>query len=416
MTEGLESFQYDPFSQEAMENPFRYYRTLRNHFPLYYVPQYDLYAVSRFQDVYNLLSDSSDTFLSTEGSLPSPALLQKHNDGAVTDPPRDPIGMHTAFPTAVHGAIRQAHGRPLRPRAVGELEETIRELVRARLDDVIARGRFDLVQDFAGIISASVACKLFRLPLSEAQPILNTVNRATQADPVHGGIDMSLIKTEMTKLVLPVVQRRRAEPADGSFPLVDGLLSFSLDGRPLTDDEIAIQYVGLIVGAVETLPKIIAHGLMELESRPEQMAKVRADVDANSRVVLEEMFRFCGPAQWFLRTVRKPAELHGRQLRPGQRIIALIQAAGRDEREFDAPDEFVWDRPTRRTVAFGRGPHMCIGIHLARLEGRIILEEWFKRVPEYKTDAASAVRLPSSFQWGFTSVPVSVELSASERL
>jgi cytochrome P450 len=402
-------FVYDPFSSEVMNDPMPFYRTLRNDHPVYYVERYDLFAVSRFQDVWDVLSEATDTFLSTEGSLPSPTLLSHHNPGPVPEPPTDELTMHTAYASNVHGAIRQAHGRPLRPGPVGRMEDDIRTLVRAKLAEVIELGRFDVVQDFAGWITAAVACTLFRVPISAAPTVQNAVNESTKTDPVLGGVDMTKIKTAMVDLVLPVVRARREEAADGSFPLIDGLLEFRLDERPLSDDEIALQYVGLIVGAAETLPKVFGHGLMELLRRPDQLAEVRSDIDTNARVVLEEMFRYCGPAQWFLRTVRKPTEVAGVAMRPGQRVIALIQSANRDEREFEAPDEFRWNRPIERTLAFGRGPHMCIGVHLARLEGRILLEEWLKAVPDYDVDFEAAIRNPSSFQWGWTTVPVEVQ-------
>jgi cytochrome P450 len=402
-------FVYDPFSPEVMSDPLPYYRVLRDEHPVYYMPKYDMFAVSRFQDIYDLLSDASDAFLSTEGSLPAPTQLMQHNQGAVPDPPTDAMSMHTAYSSEVHGAIRQAHGKPLRPRPVARMEDQVRSLVRDKLAELLPLGRFDAVQDFAGFISAAVACTLFRLPISDAPTIQDAVNSATKTDPVSGGVDMSVIKTKMTELCLPVIEQRRAEGADGSFPLVDGLLNFRLaDGRALADEEIALQFVGLIVGAAETLPKIFGHGLMELDSHPEQQHAVRVDVDTNARIALEEMLRFCGPAQWFARTVRKPTEVAGQPVWPGQRLIALIQSGNRDPREFDEPEEFRWDRRIERTLAFGRGPHMCIGLHLARLEGRILLEEWCKAVPDYEVEYGEAVRRPSSFQWGWTSVPVRV--------
>jgi cytochrome P450 len=407
MTAEPTNFSYDPFSPEVMANPLPYYRVLRDEYPVYYVERYDLFAVSRFQDIYDLLSDAGDAFLSTEGSLPAPAQLMQHNEGPVPEPPTDPMSMHTAYSSEVHGAIRQAHGKPLRPRPVARMEEGIRSLVRDTLAELLPLGCFDAVQDFAGFVSAAVACTLFRLPIGEAPTIQEAVNSATRTDPVSGGVDMSVIKAKMTELCRPVIEQRRAEGADGSFPLVDGLLGFRLgDGRALTDDEIALQFVGLMVGAAETLPKIFGHGLMELDKHPGQQRAVRADIDTNTSVALEEMLRFCGPAQWFARTVRKPTEVAGVPVRPGQRVIALIQSGNRDPREFDEPEEFRWNRRIERTLAFGRGPHTCIGIHLARLEGRILLEEWLEAVPGYEIDYEHSVRRPSSFQWGWTSVPV----------
>ena len=132
--------------------------------------------------------------------------------------------------------------------------------------------------------------------------------------------------------------------------------------------EAAIQMLGVFIGGTETVPKIVAHGLWELGRRPDQMAAVRADLDANVPVAREEMIRYCAPAQWFARTVRRPFTIHGTTIKPGQRIITLLASANRDEREYTDPDEFIWNRPIERLLAFGRGQHFCLGVHLARLE------------------------------------------------
>jgi cytochrome P450 len=212
----------------------------------------------------------------------------------------------------------------------------------------------------------------------------------------------------MLEFVRPLVAARRAEGPDGSWPLVDGMLGLRVEGRELTDVEVAANLTCVLVGGTETLPKVMGHGLWELARHPDQLAAVRADLAANCATAAEEMNRFCGPAQWFGRTARTETTVAGQVVRPGQRVVYLTQAANRDPREFERPDEFVWNRPIPRTLAFGRGQHFCVGIHLARLEERIILEEFLSRVGEYEIDADEAVRKPSSFQWGYSHLPVIV--------
>ncbi|MGH7291610.1 MAG: cytochrome P450, partial [Myxococcota bacterium] len=95
-------------------------------------------------------------------------------------------------------------------------------------------------------------------------------------------------------------------------------------------------------------------------------------------------------------------------INPGQRIITLLGSAARDEREYANAGEFIWDRPIERLLAFGRGQHFCLGVHLARLEIAIMVTEWLKRVPDFHVDADAAWRPPSSFQWGWNNVPVEV--------
>ena len=140
----------------------------------------------------------------------------------------------------------------------------------------------------------------------------------------------------------------------------------------MSDAEVATQLVCAFVGGTETVRKIAAHGLMELNDRPEQMPAVRADLAVNVPVAVEKMIRFCAPAQWFARTAHKDVQVAGADIRKGQRIIVLFGSAARDEAEFEHPDAFQWDRKIGRVLSFGTGQH-CIGIHLARLELRILV-------------------------------------------
>ena len=139
-----------------------------------------------------------------------------------------------------------------------------------------------------------------------------------------------------------------------------------------------------------------------------QLNQVVIDPAANVAVAREEIIRYCAPAQWFARTVRRPFTIHGATIQPGQRIISLLASANRDDREYSDPEAFIWDRPIERSLAFGRGQHFCLGYHLARLEIAVLLQEWLRRVPGYRIEEAAARRPPSSFQWGWNNVPVEV--------
>ena len=121
------------------------------------------------------------------------------------------------------------------------------------------------------------------------------------------------------------------------------------------------------------------------------------------------MLRFGAPAQWFTRTVvDKPYTLAGQKLMPGHRVIILYASANRDERVFENPDEFRWNRQMEDHLAFGFGMHFCVGVHVARLEGRIMLEELLNRIPDYEIDESQARRVCSDFQLGWMEVPLVV--------
>ncbi len=402
------SFSYDPFDAEVMANPLPYYRILRDDHPVYYMPQWDTFALSRFDDIWRVLEVNDGTFVASEGTLPAASVLAKHNTGPVEDPPLHPLPFHAVFDTDLYGEIRRAHTLPLRPRAVAGLEDRIRALANERLDLLLPQGSFDLTQDYGGVVVASVVCELLGIPTDLAPQVLAAVNAGSLAEP-GVGVEVAQARPNYLEYLIPSVQRRRADSSGDALPVVDGLLGYRLpDGSALDDVEAATQMLCIFIGGTETVPKIVAHGLWELGQRPDQMAAVRADPDNNVAIAREEMIRFCAPAQWFARTARKPFTIHDQTIRPGQRVITLLASANRDEREYEKPDEFIWNRPIRRSLAVGRGQHFCIGYHLARLEIAVLLQEWLRRVPDYAIQGQAATRLPSSFQWGWNKIPVEV--------
>ena len=403
------NFSYNPFDAEVMANPLPYYRILRDQHPVYYMPQWDTFALSRFEDIWRVLEVNDGTFVATEGTLPAASVLARHNTGPLEDPPLHPLPFHAVFDTDLYSEIRRAHSQPLRPRSVAGLEDRIRTLANERLDVLLPQGSFDLTQDYGGIVAASMVCGLLGVSPDLAPQVLAAVNAGSLSEPGEG-VDTAQARPNYLEYLIPVVRGRRAGSSGlPGLPIVDGLLAYRLpDGSALDDVEVATQMLCIFIGGTETVPKIVAHGLWELSQRPDQLAAVRADPATNVPVVREEMIRFCAPAQWFARTARQPFTIHGRTIEPGQRVIMLLASANRDEREYPEPDDFVWDRPIHRSLAFGRGQHFCIGYHLARLEIDVLLREWLRRVPDYAVQGEAVTRLPSSFQWGWNKIPVEV--------
>ena len=403
-----QDFSYHPFDPTVMADPRPYYRTLRDQHPVYYIEDLDTYALSRFDDVWAVLEINDGTFVASEGTLPAAAVLARRNDGPVADPPLHPLPFHANFDAPLYDDVRRCTAGQFRPRSANLFEGRIRELANQRLDALLPLGRFDLTQDYGGIVAASIVCELVGLPADLAADVLSTVNAGSLAQP-GSGVEVANARPGYLEYLTPVVQRVRAGAHDGPLPIVENLLAYRLpDGSALTDTEVATQMLGVFIGGTETVPKIVAHGLWELSRHPDQLAAVRADPAANVPVAREEIIRYCAPAQWFARTLRRPFTIHGTTMAPGQRIISLLASANRDEREYPDPEAFSWDRPIPRSLAFGRGQHFCLGYHLARLEIAVLISEWLRRVPDYRIDEASAQRPPSSFQWGWNSVPVEV--------
>jgi cytochrome P450 len=403
-----QDFSYDPFDAAVMADPLPYYRVLRDEHPVYYIDKWDTYALSRFADIWAVLEINDGTFVASEGTLPAATVLAAHNDGAVPDPPLHPMPFHANFDAPIYDNVRRCTSSQFRPKSVSRLADRIRTLANERLDELLPCGTFDLTQEYGGIVAASVVCELVGLPVDSAPEVLATVNAGSLAQP-GSGVEVANARPGYLEYLTPIVERRRAGASDRELPIVDGLLGYRLpDGSAFTDMEAAVQMLGVFIGGTETVPKIVAHGLWELGRRPDQTAAVRADLDANVPAAREEMIRYCAPAQWFARTVRKPFTIGGTTMKPGQRIITLLGSANRDEREHTDPDEFIWNRPIERLLAFGRGQHFCLGVHLARLEIAIMVTEWLKRVPDWRIVSEAASRPPSSFQWGWNNIPVEV--------
>jgi len=265
--------------------------------------------------------------------------------------------------------------------------------------------------DFGGYVAAGTTCVLAGLPLADAPRLLECVNTSTKRDPEKGGFaaDSPEAMVELFGMLTELARDRRRSGADGSNRMVDGLLNLEIEGRHLTDDEVASELVSIVVGSTETLPKVVGAGLLQLWRHPQQRAEVAADLKTNAPVAFEEMLRFGAPAQWFTRTVVDNAyTLSGYTLMPGHRVIILYASANRDEQVFETADEFIWNRQMEDHLAFGYGMHFCVGVHVARLEGRIMIEELLARIPGYEIDESNARRVASDFQLGWMEVPLLV--------
>jgi cytochrome P450 len=395
---------YDPFSPQSMADPYPAYRALREAGPVHPLPLYDAIALPRFAEVWEVLCDL-ESFSLFEGpvfvreQLLKPAVLERSErvDLGITFSMWDP---------PVHSEIRQVMSPPFRPRFVAKLDWYVRQLARERLDALIDQGRFDVARDYTAPIVVMVACEILGFPPEEGPALVSIVNRSARRDEGRAGQteDGMAAQAELGVFAVAQVAARRgrsvAEPR-----VVDHLLAAEIDGRRLDDVQVATQLVTLLVGGTETLPKIVAGGTRELALAPDQRAALARD-PSRSADAFEEMIRHQGVLQSVGRTAKRPVEVGGVRLHAGQRIFLLLQSANRDEREFREPDRFDIARGAHRHVGLGHGQHHCIGSHVARLEGRVLFEELLARVPEYEVVEEEAVRPPSEFQLGYTSLPI----------
>ena len=149
-----DDFSYDPYAPEVAADPLPFYKVLRDRYPAYWIPQYEGWAISRFEDVWQILSDREGRITTTEGTLMFRQALVVSNGGVVPEPEYDPLVQLSNTESPVHEQLRQAVGAPLRRPAVARLEELIRGMTRARLDELVPLGRFDVTVDYAGMVAA----------------------------------------------------------------------------------------------------------------------------------------------------------------------------------------------------------------------------------------------------------------------
>jgi cytochrome P450 len=385
---------YDPFRQDVREDPYPWYRRLRDESPVHYLEKYDAWALSRFQDIWD--ASSHPAFSAASGTAPAQVLTK---DQPVTpmlnvmDPPK-------------HTRLRSVIRKCFLPKYLKGVEPVARELFEGLVDEVIERGECDVVQDLGSRLSVQLACMAIGLPVEDGPLLDGYVKGFFSHDPDSGGMtDEGLAALQdMTDYCLDKVRERRKAPGDGP-EAIDALVRFEDDGRAFSDEEAASHVTMLIVGGSETFPKTLANGVNRLWQFPDQRARLIAD-PTGVPDAYNEILRYDMPTQFLCRTLTEDVELHGQTLRAGQAAMFLYASANHDDREFDDPGTFDIGRRAQRFLTFGAGTHACLGTHVARLEGKITLETLLRRMPDWECDLDRAERFRTEFVQGFSSLPI----------
>jgi cytochrome P450 len=386
---------YNPFDDAIIHgDPLPIYKRLRDEAPAYYLAEFDTFALSRFEDIWKASSDMKH--LTAANGTSSAHLLTKVQ-------PVTPMinNMDAPDHTRLRSEFRKAFAAP----EVATLEPMIRRIARERLEACRAAGRMDVIHDFSAHVAVTVACTISGLP-AEDGPFLNQlVWRFFQREEgVRGMTEAGLAAlTEMFAYFREQIARRRREgPRDD---VLQKLLAFEQNGKPLDDDALASHLSMLIIGGSETFPKTLATIVRRLAQHPEQR-RMCIDDPALIPDAYNEGLRFDMPTQFLMRQVKRPVEFAGTLMREGQSIMFLYHSGNHDEREFPDPDRFDILRRPPRILSFGYGPHSCLGVNVARLEGRVCLEELLANFPEYEVDEAGAERLLTEYVQGYWKLPI----------
>lgn len=391
-------FRYDPFADEIVNgDPLPIYKRLRDEAPAYYLEEFDTFALSRFADIWQASADLKH--LTAAKGTSSAHLLTKVQ-------PVTPMINNMDAPD--HTRLRSEFRRSFAAPEVAKLEPLIRRIAREKLADALPSGRMDVIHDFAAHVAVSVACTISGLP-AEDGPFLNAlVWRFFQREEgVRGMTEAGLAAlAEMFAYFHEQIALRRRGPARDD--VLQKLLEFEQDGKPLDDDALASHLSMLIIGGSETFPKTLATIVLRLAEHPEQR-RLCCENPALIPDAYNEGLRYDMPTQFLMRQVKRPVEFAGTKMREGQNLMFLYHSGNHDEREFPDPDRFDVLRRPPRILSFGYGPHSCLGVNVARLEGRVCLEELLARAPAYAVDEAGTERLRTEYVQGYWKLPIFFE-------
>jgi cytochrome P450 len=376
-------------------DPFPLYARLRAEAPVARNEELGFWAVSRHADVIAASRDP-DTFCSGKGILVMEI-------GAEYATP--PTMMHTDPPD--HTRYRNLVQPGFRPSFMRALEDGVRARTVALVEQIEAGVPVDIVSEVAVPLPLQVISDLLGVPEEEWPKFFRWSEAVIPGATDWPEEERMALSGEMVTYLLAAAADRRANPTDD---IISELGAAEVDGDRLTDAELGMFLVQLLVAGNETTRNMMSGGLVGLAEAPGEWQRLRSRVNASaSRAVplaVEEMLRWTTPVVAFMRTTTRPTELGGQKLDADQPVLLLYASANRDETVFGATaDRFDVARDPNPHVAFGFGPHFCIGAVLARLEGRILLEELLARFATVEP-AGPVVRSASPVIAGVKSAPL----------
>jgi len=389
---------FDPYDVELIADPYPMFARLRDQAPLYYNAEYDFFAMSRFADVNKAVIDHV-TYSSARGVILE---LIKANLEI-------PSGMLIFEDPPIHDVHRKLLSRMFTPRKIGALEPMIRDFCAQLLDPLVGSGRFDFVKDLGAIMPMKVISMLLGIPENDEEYIRDRANAQlrTEAGKPMKAVERGLSVGEQFEAY---IDWRAKNPSDD---IMTDLLNVEFvdetgTTRRLTRNEILV-YLNVVAGAGnETTTRLIGWAGKVLAEHPDQ----RRELVENPALIpqaIEELLRYEPPAPHMSRYVTRNVTLYDQTVPEGSVMMMLLGAACRDERQF-GPDASKFDihREVRPHLTFSVGTHFCLGSALARLEGRVALEEILKRFPEWDLDLANAKLSPTSTVRGWETLPAVV--------
>jgi cytochrome P450 len=387
---------YDPYDFEIDADPYPVWRRLRDEQPLYHNERYDFYALSRFADVERALVDWR-TYSSAKGTVLE--LIKADMDippGSIIfeDPPN-------------HDLHRGLLSRVFTPRKMNAIEPKVREFCARSLDPLVGTGGFDFISDLGAQMPMRTIGMLLGIPEQDQEALRDQIDEGLRLETGEMPEFDLQRASDQAAVFADYIDWRAENPSDDLMTELLRAEYEDVEGvrRRLTREEV-LNYVNLIAAAGnETTTRLIGWTGKVLAEHPDQ----RRDLVEDRSLVpnaIEELLRFEPPSPVQARRVTKDVEHHGHLVPEGGAVLLLNASGNRDERKFADPDRFDIRRKIDHHLSFGYGVHFCLGAALARLEGRVALDEVLQRFPEWEVDTDNAVQARTSTVRGWERLPV----------
>ena len=399
----MSGIYYDPYDFEIDADPHPVWHAMRDEAPLYRNDKHEFWALSRYEDVAAGLTDWK-TYSSARGTL-----LEFIRNNV-----RFPPGTILFEDPPLHGAHRAILARVFTPRRIAELEPQVRAYCSRSLDPLVGSSRIDFIANLGSQMPMRVIGMLLGIPEEDQEELRDAIDAGLSLE--DGESARSKVSEREEGMVVPAerfakyIEWRRDHPSDD---LMTELLNARFvddhgEERTLRDDEL-LGYIGLLAGAGnETTTRLIGWTVHLLDRFPDQR-RLLADDRSLVPNAIEEILRYEAPSPVQGRYVTRDVELHGTRVPEGSTLLLLNGSANRDEREFVDADRLDVKRADIHHLSFGYGTHFCLGASLARLEGRIALEEILARWTDWEIDHAGAVLAHTSSVRGWKKLPARVQ-------
>jgi cytochrome P450 len=393
----MSELYYDPYDYDIDANPHPIWRRMRDEAPVYRNEKYDFYALSRFGDVLEASLDSV-TYSSAYGTV---------LELMVDEPNQRPMMIFMDPPG--HTQLRKLVSRAFSPRRIGELEPRLRAIAASYLDALEGRQAFDYVQDFGAKLPVMAISSLLGVPEEDQDEIRHWTDELLHRDPGETDIDArhERVQGELWGYFRRYVEERRKSPRDDMMTdLIRAEVELDDGSKRMLNDVEILSFIGLLSGAGnETVARLLGWVAVLFARHPDQ-AELLARDPALIPGAVEELLRYEAPSPVQARRTTRATKHHGVEIPQGANVLLLTGSAGRDDREYPDPDRFDVTRSIDRHVSLGYGVHFCLGASLARLEGRIALEETFKRFQRWDVEWDRTEMVHTSTVRGFAKVPI----------